>query len=126
MKVLKAIKFDKNERVLQELVERCQMAASFFREDRLGMSPNDMEDNGLRVVQRLRAGGSWETKHFDEAICEVKLALSRIQKTEAHSCFPEELKRQYLDNLKVSLGMLQSWRSLVNEEEVIVDSNDLS
>jgi hypothetical protein len=116
MKILKMIKFDKDDsREITGVVEKCNMAASFFFED-----PNAgyLEEEGLKPLKVLAAGHAVDCHHFDRAIDAVQAAQFRLNNAEPSGIFPAELKEQYIQNLKEVRAQLEEWRALIAEGDL--------
>ena len=119
MKIVKMVKFDRDDsRILNRITELCNMAASFFSDDRL--SRDYYEEHGLRAIMTLSGGHPLEQKHLQEAERQVRNALERLKTTEPHSYFPKELKASYTANLENVLKVLSVWnRMLIDDTPTI-------
>jgi len=124
MKIVKMVKFEKDDsQILNRIIESCNMAASFFMEDRLGMdNSGDRQESGLRAISRLRAGHPLEAKHITEAYEEADKALARVRGAKTGGVFPAELKDGYQENLMAVCGILRRWKEALNEEDVQLDA----
>ena len=113
MKIVRMLKFEADDsQELRHLVEKCNMAASFFMDDRMGPE----QDGDLKAVKVLCQGHPLELHHFDRAIDAVQKAQFRLNDTDPSGTFPVELKEQYLQNLKDARAILEEWKGAISDE----------
>jgi len=97
---------------LKEVVDFCNMAASFFYEDRLGREPKERGE-GIRAISVLSAGQALEYHHLERAVDEINAAMVRLRGTEPNQFLPAELKDKYIDNLTRALQIVVRWRGMI-------------
>lgn len=114
MKIIKTLQLERDDaqdvKDLRKVIEGCNMAAAFFYDDPVTGHANAGTGEGTNSINALKNGHSFELRHIERAIGEVKQALVRLEARAEKSVAPEDLLERYSDNLGEVLRILHMWK----------------